>query len=257
MATGRALDRFPCASSLAWLLAAGAGGNSGRIETVNSSDGPAYAPTWYTETMVAAPERAPLASDIDVDVCVIGAGLAGLTTARELARRGWSVVVLEARGSPGTPPAATPASCCRASPGHGRGGQAGRARPRQGAVGAVRSRARICARDDPRDRHARRRSGRGRLAQGLEDRRRRRGPRRRSGWSVRTSAPTSRAGRSSACATCSRATTISTRIHFPHAFHIHPLNYALGLAASPEAAGARIFEKTPALSIDADRRAQA
>jgi gamma-glutamylputrescine oxidase len=39
-------------------------------------------------------------------------------------------------------------------------------------------------------------------------------------------------------------------IHYPRAFHIHPLNYALGLAAAAEAAGARIFEDTPALSID-------
>src|SRR5207249_6932909 len=39
-------------------------------------------------------------------------------------------------------------------------------------------------------------------------------------------------------------------LHFPQAFHIHPLNYALGLAAAAEAAGARIFEETPALSID-------
>ena len=46
--------------------------------------------------MVAAPERGPLTFDLDVDVCVIGAGLAGLTTAREIARRGWSVAVLEA-----------------------------------------------------------------------------------------------------------------------------------------------------------------
>ena len=34
--------------------------------------------------------------DLDVDVCVIGGGLAGLTTARELARSGWSVVLIEA-----------------------------------------------------------------------------------------------------------------------------------------------------------------
>ena len=53
--------------------------------------------TWYAATMVDAPQRATLAGDVDVDVCVIGAGLAGLTTARELARRGWSVAVLEAR----------------------------------------------------------------------------------------------------------------------------------------------------------------
>ena len=34
------------------------------------------------------------------------------------------------------------------------------------------------------------------------------------------------------------------------AFTIHPLNYALGLAAAAEAAGVRIFEDTPALEID-------
>ena len=41
-------------------------------------------------------------------------------------------------------------------------------------------------------------------------------------------------------------------MHFPRAFHMHPLNYALGLAAAAEAAGARIFEGTSALSIDPD-----
>jgi glycine/D-amino acid oxidase-like deaminating enzyme len=41
-------------------------------------------------------------------------------------------------------------------------------------------------------------------------------------------------------------------MHVPRAFHIHPLNYALGLAQVAEAAGARIFEGTPALSIDAE-----
>jgi hypothetical protein len=41
-------------------------------------------------------------------------------------------------------------------------------------------------------------------------------------------------------------------MHFPRAFHIHPLNYALGLAAAAEAAGARIFEGTPAQSLDTE-----
>src|SRR5215470_17111889 len=64
-------------------------------ENVNAGAPASYAPTWYTTTMVPAPLRAPLTYDLDVDVCVIGAGLAGLTTAREIARRGWSVAVLE------------------------------------------------------------------------------------------------------------------------------------------------------------------
>src|ERR1700731_4602734 len=56
-----------------------------------------YGPAWYAATAVAAPERLALTYDLDVDVCVIGAGLAGLTVAREVARRGWSVAVLEAK----------------------------------------------------------------------------------------------------------------------------------------------------------------
>src|SRR3979490_2394282 len=42
-------------------------------------------------------ERARLTFDLDVDICVTGAGLAGLTVAREAARLGASVAVLEGR----------------------------------------------------------------------------------------------------------------------------------------------------------------
>src|SRR5882757_3266711 len=44
-----------------------------------------------------APFRSRLSFDLDVDICVIGAGLAGLTVAREAARLGASVAVLEGR----------------------------------------------------------------------------------------------------------------------------------------------------------------
>jgi gamma-glutamylputrescine oxidase len=39
-------------------------------------------------------------------------------------------------------------------------------------------------------------------------------------------------------------------VYYRRAFHIHPYNYALGLAALAEKAGVRIFEETPAVSID-------
>ncbi|HUO91188.1 MAG TPA: FAD-binding oxidoreductase [Rhizomicrobium sp.] len=39
-------------------------------------------------------------------------------------------------------------------------------------------------------------------------------------------------------------------LHYPGAFHLHPLYYAHGLAASAEQHGARIFEETPVLEID-------
>src|SRR5215471_10393452 len=63
---------------------------------MTEADHSAYGPSWYAATMVVPPERPALTQNIDVDVCVIGAGLAGLTIARELARRGWTVAVLEA-----------------------------------------------------------------------------------------------------------------------------------------------------------------
>src|SRR5205085_10567130 len=44
-----------------------------------------------------APFRARLSFDLDVDICVVGAGLAGLTGALEAARLGASVAVLEGR----------------------------------------------------------------------------------------------------------------------------------------------------------------
>jgi len=39
-------------------------------------------------------------------------------------------------------------------------------------------------------------------------------------------------------------------LHVANGFHIHPLNYTLGLAAAAEAAGVRIFENTEAIEID-------
>src|SRR5258708_6787455 len=59
-----------------------------------------------SETSTSAPngpdapamqERPRLSFDLDVDICVVGAGLAGLTVALEAARMGASVAVLEGR----------------------------------------------------------------------------------------------------------------------------------------------------------------
>ncbi|WP_420474904.1 FAD-dependent oxidoreductase [Noviherbaspirillum sp. ST9] len=44
------------------------------------------------------PEFPPLAADVETDVCVVGAGIAGLTTAYLLTRQGRSVTVIDAMG---------------------------------------------------------------------------------------------------------------------------------------------------------------
>lgn len=55
----------------------------------------AYPATWYAETATLPPQRPAFAGETDTDVCIVGGGFAGLWTALELARRGWSVILLE------------------------------------------------------------------------------------------------------------------------------------------------------------------
>jgi glycine/D-amino acid oxidase-like deaminating enzyme len=54
-------------------------------------------PSLWHATAPAAAETPPLAGDAKADVCIVGAGYAGLSTALHLAEAGVSVVVLEAR----------------------------------------------------------------------------------------------------------------------------------------------------------------
>jgi len=53
--------------------------------------------TWYEATAPARDAAPPPRGFIAADVCIIGGGLAGITTARELQRRGRIVVLLEAK----------------------------------------------------------------------------------------------------------------------------------------------------------------
>src|SRR4051812_37706466 len=64
------------------------------MNEASTSGGEGHDVTAWAE---AQPERKRLTFDLDVDVCVVGAGLAGLTVAREAARLGASVAVLEGR----------------------------------------------------------------------------------------------------------------------------------------------------------------
>jgi glycine/D-amino acid oxidase-like deaminating enzyme len=205
--------------------------------------------TWYVATRVASRERPRLTYDLDVDVCVIGGGLAGLTVAREVARRGWSVALLEAGE------VAWAAS----------GRNTGFVLPGFNAdIGDMIERVGL---DSTKELWSL-------SVDGLEYVRRTidetamPGVDPRPGWlhvsKTDDDGHESRAyverlrwiGGDVEAWSAERVRSVLPNprylgaVHYPSAFHIHPLNYALGLAAAAEAVGVRIFERTPAVSID-------
>ena len=52
--------------------------------------------SWYAASTPPQPPRSALQGDIETDVCVVGGGIAGCSTALHLAERGYRVVLLEA-----------------------------------------------------------------------------------------------------------------------------------------------------------------
>jgi len=64
---------------------------------VLSSDDPLVRNSYYEASTQRTDRYAPLQTDIACDVCVVGAGLAGLSAAIDLAEAGFTVAVLEAR----------------------------------------------------------------------------------------------------------------------------------------------------------------
>jgi glycine/D-amino acid oxidase-like deaminating enzyme len=206
------------------------------------------AQTWYETTRVPSRERGRLNFDLDVDLCVVGGGLAGLTVAREVAMRGWSVAVLEANRVGW---AASGVNTGFVLPGF-----AEDVRDIIERVGFDRT-IELCALSEQGLDYVRRTIDETQMpgvdpvpgwlyvsktddSQGL------RAHAERVRWTggqvefwpkerVREVLPNER---------------YFDALHVPNAFHIHPLNYTLGLADAAEAAGARIFEETPAMTID-------
>lgn len=56
-----------------------------------------YPPSWYAATRADFPRLPPLQGAQRADVCIVGAGYTGLSAALHLAQRGYSVIVLEAQ----------------------------------------------------------------------------------------------------------------------------------------------------------------
>jgi glycine/D-amino acid oxidase-like deaminating enzyme len=214
------------------------------VRSVNPS---AYGASWYSATRVAAPPRDRLNVELDVDVCVVGAGLAGLTVAREVAGRGCSVVVLEAQ------------SVAWNASGRNTGfvlpGFAADAAALVRRVGRDHARA-LWSLSEAGAEYVRE-AARGPSMQGIALSE--------GGWlhvsktgdgEIRSEMLTEELGATVEAWSAERVREALRSplyfgaLHYPRGFSIHPLNYALGLAAAAEANGARIFEATPAVDID-------
>ena len=220
-------------------------------EKVNASERASYVPTWYTASMVPASARGPLTFDLDVDVCVVGAGLAGLTAAREIARRGWSVVVVEGRRIAW--------SASGRNDGFVLPGFAASMDRLISRVGLEHAKA-LWALSEMGLKYVRTTIAEARMP----------GVAPIAGWLKASKvdngdevSATVELYREELGAEVEAWSTERVRemlktnhyfhaMHLPRAFHIHPLNYALALAELAEAAGARIFEDTPALAIDVE-----
>jgi gamma-glutamylputrescine oxidase len=204
---------------------------------------------WYEATKVEAPARPALNLDLDVDVCVIGGGLAGLTAAREIAQRGWTVAVLEAHR------VAWAAS----------GRNTGFVLPGFGApIDEIVERVGL---DHAKELWALSEQGLDYVRRTIADTNMP-GVDPVPGWLHVSKTDNERelrifverlrwiGGHVEAWSKSQVREQLNNpryfgAVHYRNAFHIHPLNYALGLAALAEKAGARIFEDTPAVEIDA------
>lgn len=204
--------------------------------------------SWYQSTQVESPQRPRLNYELDADVCVIGGGLAGLTAAREVARRGWSVALLEA--------------------GRIGGGASGRNMGFviPGFAENVDTMIERIGLDHTKELWALSQHGVDYVRESIDEAKMP-GVDPVNGWldvskiddwrEIQNAVERLRwigANVEAWPVDRVRAVLPSERyfgaMYFPGAFHLHALNYTTGLARAAEAAGARIFEETPALEID-------
>ena len=210
-----------------------------------------HAPSYYAASVAPPSERPSLTGDLRADVCVVGAGFTGLSAALELAERGARVVVLEARriawGASGR-----------------NGGQIGSGYP-CGLAALVRG----VGLDDARRLFAlaedakaliRTRIERYGIACDLKWGSFQAALKRRQMVEIReTQALWAETfayeglelaeDNAAACAYVNSPRYLGG-LYDPGAGHLHPLKYALGLAAAAEAAGAALYEGTPVTALE-------
>ena len=206
--------------------------------------------SYYAASANPAPQRPSLDQSLTVDVCVIGGGIAGCSTALELAERGYDVVLLEAE-SVGW--GASGRSGGQAIFGFGTSMEAlvkqvGTADARRmwdvsiEAPELVRMRVERHAIDC--DLHW------GQMHVGVR-------PRHRGellAWRDEMEQQYGYTGleflEKPAVEELLATRRYNSGLYDPRSGHLHPLNYTLGLAAAAEAAGVRIFEHSRVISVD-------
>ena len=212
-----------------------------------------HAPSWYAATAGPAPARPPASGNLEADVCVVGGGFTGLSTALHCAEAGRSVVLLEAErigwsASGRNGGQALTGLGCEAMEMVALLGEPGARALWASSLEAVRLQRALIERHAiacdykpgyviaaPKPRHL---DGLGRELDLIGGR-----------WGY---------GEARLVDATATASMLGTRRYAGGLFdggsgHLHPLNYALGLARAAEAAGARLCEGSPVLSFDGGR----
>lgn len=207
----------------------------------------AYGGSWYADTMVKPPKHPVLRGETEADVCVVGGGLAGLTVAYELAKAKRRVVLLEAERV-----------ACKASGRNGGFVIPGFARDHEALIGYMRRRGGLPA---ARALWALSQAGldyvrtiaqhmpEAHLTPGLllVQRRDDLAAANRQAAVYRSLGSPAVVWDTSAVQAALGSVAYFQAVYLPEAFHIHPLNYALGLASLFIDEGGQIYEKSRAI----------